>query len=159
MIMNLKQNTYMRYSIAKLYLLTLMLLFSCKEVNRELENETILNNTKTNSEELVEEPIQEQEQINYEAPTPTYDEKCSECGKELYIPKNRKCSWCSNYFDGWSPNEIYENEKQPLGGIVCSDIESEAVARFFPNYHNGKQWRTYSNCYCSNKCYNEAENQ
>ena len=53
----------MRFLSAKLYLLTLMLLFSCKEVNRELENETLLNNTKTNSEELVEEPIQEQEQI------------------------------------------------------------------------------------------------
>ena len=49
----------MRFLRAKLYLLTLILLFSCKEVSREVENETILNNTKTNSEELVEEPIQD----------------------------------------------------------------------------------------------------
>lgn len=49
----------MRFLSAKLYLLTLMLLFSCKEVNRELENETLLNNTKTNSEELIEEPIED----------------------------------------------------------------------------------------------------
>lgn len=49
----------MRFLSDKLYLLTLILLFSCKEVNREVENETILNNTKTNSKELVEEPIQD----------------------------------------------------------------------------------------------------
>ena len=52
----------MRFLSAKLYLLTLMLLFSCKEVNRESENETLLNNTKTNSEEPIEDYLENPEQ-------------------------------------------------------------------------------------------------
>lgn len=53
----------MRFFSDKFYLLTLIfLLFSCKEVNRELENETLLNNTKTNSEEPIEDYLENPEQ-------------------------------------------------------------------------------------------------
>ena len=123
-----------------------------KEMRNWLPKEPILE--EANIKKPTENPIIETEKIVYEEP-PSYDEKCKGCGKELYYPKNRKCSWCGNFFDGWSPNEKYDKVAFP---ILCSDIASEGEAMFFPYYHNGKDWRTYSNCYCSNKCYKEAEN-
>jgi hypothetical protein len=123
-----------------------------KEMRNWLPKEPILE--EANIKKPTENPIIETEKIVYEEP-PSYDEKCKGCGKELYYPKNRKCSWCGNFFDGWSPNEKYDKVAFP---ILCSDIASEGEAMFFPYYHNGKDWRTYSNCYCSNKCYTEAEN-
>lgn len=158
----------------------IFLIFSCKYSNNKTKDIYTETNTKycnihtdielvksensdvyycqiCENDKVSKELIEEMESGSYESSTEYSkpDDICNVCGKELYIPKNRTCNYCNNYFDGWS--YILEDGKLEFefGDVILNCLSKDNNDNFLSRYyeiHNYKDWTINKNVYCSKKC-------